>query len=282
MRKAERDPIQFAVRNWIGISGIPRKQSIKTRDLIKVLECWVGHQLDEEILPRDDVDEVLMRATKPPIQNATVHEVFETRRRLPHLNMRKNQLLSFKASPFDPIMALDRHLIALVARVYSRYYLSTLDDDKRHVESRRTGPLGLGGRAQARQVEELSRLGAHRFALNILARFGSVADLNSDGVISNEEANAIRNLIFVLPDVVDESKTPEARLVFAYNVACRSKTPATKRQVSRVGLPDQRLREAQSEEQPPEKDIIHFVSDEDVTNAPHEDTKNASSFENRR
>mmetsp|Transcript_24076 Transcript_24076/g.75298 ORF Transcript_24076/g.75298 Transcript_24076/m.75298 type:complete len:281 (-) Transcript_24076:239-1081(-) len=220
MRRAERDPIVFFVKNKLGLSGIPGK-TVPTRDLLRLLEAWVGHRADQEIKAQDDIREILQNAsTAPSRDDAAVHELVETRK-MPHVksNRVKNLLLSFKASPFDPIIALDRNVLALVLRVFSRYYLSSLDKDCRTVPSRRR-LVGFGHRRHHHVVQELSRPGAHRVAINILARFGTVADLNSDGVISADEAAAIRNLIYVLPQVVDEAKTAESRLAYAYNVAC--------------------------------------------------------------
>lgn len=76
----------------------------------------------------------------------------------------------------------------------------------------------VGGRHRdSEAAAPLSIRGGHRFAINILARYGTVSDLDEDGTISDDEAAAIRSLIINLPTIIDETRDVGARLAEAYN-----------------------------------------------------------------
>jgi hypothetical protein len=63
----------------------------------------------------------------------------------------------------------------------------------------------------SRRVSPLDRPGAYRFAVNVLARYGTSSDLDNDGVVEDDEANAIRNLVVSLPIICDERRSPAMR-----------------------------------------------------------------------
>mmetsp|Transcript_23905 Transcript_23905/g.80624 ORF Transcript_23905/g.80624 Transcript_23905/m.80624 type:complete len:1056 (+) Transcript_23905:756-3923(+) len=217
MKTADRDAILFAAKACFGASGVPGPP-VPLRALRKMLEAWVGDRLDREISPTDSIDKIIERASAPPRKrNAAAHEVLRTRR-MPARSRIDSALFSFKAGD-DPMLALDRNLLSVVVRCYGDYYLSTIDHDKLLVKDFFSGA--------ARRVSPLDRPGAYRFAVNVLARYGTFSDLDNDGVVADDEANAIRNLVVSLPVICDERRSPAMRLATVFNISRGTVPPPT-------------------------------------------------------
>ena len=65
-------------------------------------------------------------------------------------------------------------------------------------------------------VERLSAVGRQVLAANILERYGTEADVNSDGVVDDDEKEAVMQLLRIHPHL-DGAASPAAKLALAYN-----------------------------------------------------------------
>lgn len=120
MEAADKDPIIFAMWAFVGLSGIPGRV-LSSAQLVKVLNAWVGHRLDAEIHSDDSLDAILERTTETPKPHSPdVHYILEANKMPPA--GATNFLYAFRATRKDPLIALDRNLLALVARVYYAHY----------------------------------------------------------------------------------------------------------------------------------------------------------------
>ena len=107
-------------------------------------------------------------------------------------------------------LALDVHGLALVIRVASEHYFSKIP-----VEKRTVGHM-FGAATEATPMD---RHAALAMAYNLMSRYGAGCDFNNDGNVEANEAHAVKTLIQSMPVLRDESRSPQSRLVYAYERA---------------------------------------------------------------
>lgn len=205
IKMAHKDPLPFLV-----YSKLHPGQNLTLSQLDTLLDAWVGDKLDLRVQPGDDLDATLARLTKPPrTLEPRVQDMLKTRRLL---QLNKNLLLKIRASEFDPVVVLDVNMLELVARVFSAYYLSCIDPAKLTIKANLF--------RKERKIVPLDRFSSIKFAVNVLARYGSASNSGTSAYDPLAEATAIRKLVHLLPLLTDESLTAEHRLTFAYRYFC--------------------------------------------------------------
>ena len=214
IKNAQADSLIYESKYWFRRTGLPAKP-VHLRCLHNVLEKWVGHKLDAKLSVKDDLISAQRKTAATDghvpfrlhpgahaVLNKSCHHA--KHKHVPGLD---GMLYSIQEYPDAPILALDRHSLSLVARVYADKVRKSPDLKNQHTTSRE------------QQVEPLNEHGALAFAANVLARYGAHADFNHDDVLSETEAAAVRATISALPIVLDERLSPASRLASAYNIS---------------------------------------------------------------
>mmetsp|Transcript_21808 Transcript_21808/g.33530 ORF Transcript_21808/g.33530 Transcript_21808/m.33530 type:complete len:2490 (-) Transcript_21808:215-7684(-) len=217
MRRANADPLPFYFKRLFGYADVPGG-ALSLKQLLICLEAWVGQKIDMKVSKKDGLEDIIAKLRAPPknpVRDA--HTVFKSKvLRLP----KQSKFFRFTASPQDPVIAMEINFLSLIARVYSEYYLSFVHPNKLTYKN-------IFGRTK--QFHPLDIKGGINFAANILARYGTSADLDQSGQVDKDEAIAIRKLVILLPQIVDEHRTPKDRLAAAfrhfYNIVQNPMTP---------------------------------------------------------
>ena len=213
-----RDPFLYNLLRRLGATGVPAPRALPLGTLHHVLEAWVGDFIDAEISVDESLDEFVERrrtivapAPDPSVHDAVLQAQYAIDEARPNPVARLLYAVHESGAPSDAgFLALDVHGLALVIRVASEHYFSKIP-----VEKRTVGHM-FGAATEATPMD---RRAALAMAYNLMSRYGAGCDFNNDGNVEANEARAVKTLIQSMPVLRDESRSPQSRLVYAYERA---------------------------------------------------------------
>jgi hypothetical protein len=156
-----KDPLPFLIRASCGCLN-KDVLHVKQPAMLSVLEKWVGSELDQQDFSEDDdMDDVMnafnarpLREGLPPADYAAFHQALKDGQ-----ENDSDFFYKWKATDDMPLALLDQRLLCLVIEVAEANY------------------AGISGAGR------LSETGRQVMACNILERYGTLTDVDGDGVI---------------------------------------------------------------------------------------------------
>ncbi|KAH8087768.1 hypothetical protein JL720_7089 [Aureococcus anophagefferens] len=211
-----RDPFLYNLLRRLGATGVPQRPVAVT--IFERCGAWVGDFIDAEISVDESLDEFVERrrtvvapAPDPSVHDAVLQAQYAIDEARPNPVARLLYAVHESGAPSDAgFLALDVHGLALVIRVASEHYFSKIP-----VEKRTVGHM-FGAATEAAPMD---RHAALAMAYNLMSRYGAGCDFNNDGNVEANEAHAVKTLIQSMPVLRDESRSPQSRLVYAYERA---------------------------------------------------------------
>ncbi|KAH8065891.1 hypothetical protein JL722_279 [Aureococcus anophagefferens] len=190
-----RDPFLYNL-----LRRVPAPRALPLGALHHVLEAWVGDFIDAEISVDESLDEFVERrrtvvapAPDPSVHDAVLQAQYAIDEARPNPVARLLYAVHESGAPSDAgFLALDIP-----------------------VEKRTVGHM-FGAATEAAPMD---RHAALAMAYNLMSRDGAGCDFNNDGNVEANEAHAVKTLIQSMPVLRDESRSPQSRLVYAYERA---------------------------------------------------------------